>query len=266
MRPEEHTAKLAAASADADIGISRVMRSFFSHFDNALYTILLFGMLIFGLEGDLRGIDLLWFVVGWFVFLPQEWLTHVYVLHWICPRQPTLYRWMYRLHYGHHDLPNRHDLMYMPLWLTLPMTVGNYLAFRWLLPDLQAAHMAFCGALLGYLVFEAAHLLCHVPLPVHDGMWRRVRSRHLAHHFVDEQRCFSVSPPAQWIDRLTGRRHAGEGEPGALTGARSPLCRTLVPGLDLSWREQAREHFASRSSGDLYRSSTWLATGRRRHG
>jgi hypothetical protein len=251
------------AAPRADIGLGRVLREFFSHFDNALYSLLLLVVLAITLADGPRASDLVWFALGWLVFLPQEWLTHVYVLHWICPKRPLLYRWMYRLHYGHHDLPNRHDLMYMPMWLTLPMTVANYAAFCWLLPDLHAAHMAFAGALAGYLLFEGSHLLCHVPMPVR-GVWQRVRARHLAHHFVDEQRCYSVSPPAQWIDRLTGRRTVGEAEPGSLQGPRSPLCRTLVPGLDLRWRDEARQHFAPRSSGDLHRSRTWLVGRRRR--
>lgn len=249
----------AAAGQVVSMDFSALLREFFSHIDNALLgALLLLAVGVSAFEG-LQLVDALWFALGWLVFLPQEWLTHVHILHWRCPLREAVYRHMYRLHYGHHDLPNRHDLMYMPLWLTLPMTLANGLVFFAVLPNAQSARLAFAGALLGYLVFEISHLLCHVPMPV-SGIWARVRSRHLAHHFVDEQRCFAVSPPAQWIDRLTGHRAVGEGD--ALTPARgtsrSALCRTLLPGLDDAWRLRARAHFAHRSSGDVHRSRAWL--------
>jgi hypothetical protein len=235
-----------------------VLREFALPHDNGIFIALLAVAAGFLLAQGLHPLDIFWFAAGWAFFLPQEWLTHVYLLHWVCPRNETVYRWMYRLHYGHHDLPNRDDLMYMPLWLTLPMTACNYGFFLLVAPGVHASNALFAGALTGYLVFEWSHLMCHVPLPAR-GAWARIRERHLAHHFVDERRCHSVSPPAQWIDRLCGHRKAGEGEGGrALHGARSPLCRTIVPQLDPAWTERARRHFARRSSGDLHRSRLWL--------
>ena len=246
--------------------VSAVAREFLTHLDNALYVaLLLFTLGLVTLEGW-RYQDLLWFVLGGLFFLPQEWLTHVHVLHWICPARESVYLWMYRLHYGHHDLPNRHDLMFMPLWLTAPMTLANYGFFALVLPDQRAAHAAFCGALLGYLVFEWTHLLCHAPVQL-GGLCLRIRGRHLAHHFVDEQRCYAVSPLAQPIDLLTGHRAHGEGDPGsAPRNTRSPLCRVIVPGLDPSWTARARQRFVHRSNGDLHRSRLWLPVSERRHG
>jgi hypothetical protein len=258
-------AEAAEAKAASRVDLTAVLREFFSHFDNAGFGLVLLLVMGVTLAEGLKPADALWFALGWALFLPQEWLTHVHLLHWICPPKKTIYRWMYRLHYGHHDLPNRHDLMYMPLWLTLPMTAANYALFVAIAPTLHQAHAAFSGALVGYLLFEGSHLICHVPMPV-SGLWARIRARHLAHHFVDETRCFSVSPPAQWIDRVTGLRARGEGDHRAPLAARSPLCRTLVPGLDPTWIAAARRHFAARSSGDLHRSRLWLGGPRRPRG
>ena len=246
------------------VGLGAVLREFFSHRDNAAFGLLLL-LVVMSLAPAVKPSDALWFALGWVLFLPQEWLTHVYVLHWICPPRKALYRWMYRLHYGHHDLPNRHDLMYMPLWLTLPMTAANYVLFAAAAPSQHEAHAAFAGALVGYLLFEVSHLICHVPMPV-TGLWGRIRARHLAHHFIDETRCFSVSPPAQWIDRAAGLRARGESDCRPPQAVRSALCRTLVPGLDPAWTAAARQHFAARSSGDVNRSRLWLAGHRRPHG
>jgi hypothetical protein len=237
-----------------------VAADFARHPDNALFLLVLAACLgKLSIDGW-SWVDLVWFGLGWFAFLPQEWLTHIFVLHWVCPRNERIYRWMYRLHYGHHDMPNRHDLMYMPLWLTLPMTVVNLAMFVLLAPSLHAALVMFSGALMGYLMFEWSHLICHVPLRV-SGVWARIRARHHTHHFVDEHRGFSVSPPAQWIDRVTGL--ALEPSRDAI---RSPLCRTILPDLDPSWLERARERFRSRSSGDLYRSRLWLIEDMGKHG
>lgn len=269
MGPDQRPARAArrkAFATQAHTGLTAVAREFLSHLDNALYVALLLLTLALITQEGWRYQDVLWFALGWLFFLPQEWLTHVYLLHWICPARETVYRWMYRLHYGHHDLPNRHDLMFMPLWLTLPMTLANYLVFALLLPDQRATQAAFGGALLGYLVFEWTHLLCHAPVPL-GGLWSRIRSRHLAHHFIDERRCHAVSPLAQPIDRMTGHRTRGEGDPGhTRRNERSPLCRVIVPGLDRAWTARARQRFAHRSNGDLHRSRLWLPAGERRHG
>jgi hypothetical protein len=248
------------------VSLADVAREYFAYFDNALYVALLLAVLALVAADGLHLQDIGWFLLGWLFFLPQEWLTHVYVLHWICPLHETVYRRMYRLHYGHHDVPNRHDLMFMPLWLTLPMTLANYGLFALVLPDLHSAHSAFAGALFGYLLFEWMHLLCHVPVPLR-GMWLRIKSRHLAHHFIDEKRCYSVSPPAQPIDRMTGHRRHGEGDQRDTPATqRSSMCRTLISGVDPMWTARAREHFAHRSNGDVHRSRLWLPANRGRHG
>jgi len=239
-------ADLPDAAAPRERGRLRAWRigvEFLSHFDNLLYAIPFAGLVAYGLASGPGIADPVWFVAGWLAFLPQEWLTHVYILHWKGIRDERTYTWMYRLHYGHHDYPKRHDLMYMPLWLTVPMTSLNLGLFWLACPDARSMWAAFAGALGGYLLFEWSHLLCHVPYVPKARIWRDIRDRHLAHHFVTEHRWFSVSPPAQWIDTLA-RRDGPRSE-----AARSPTCRFLLEGLDPAWVERARAKFADRSSG-----------------
>ena len=241
-----------AAPVRTGIGWGDAVLAFLSCRDNLLYVLLCLGLVGAGLASGPRWSDGGWFLLGWIAFLPQEWLTHVYVLHWTRIRGEGSYRWMYRLHYGHHDFPRRDDLMYMPLWLTVPMTLANLALFLWLCPGTRAGLAAFAGAMLGYIVFEWSHLLCHLPLVPRSALWRRIRERHLAHHFVNETRWYSVSPPAQFIDRLTGKAGARAAAP------RSGSTRHLIDALDPGWLARARERFAHRSSGDLEQSALWL--------
>jgi hypothetical protein len=198
--------------------------------------------------------DLAWLVLGWIVFVPQEYFTHVYILHCPLPRSRRLYFWLYRLHYGHHDFPKRDDLMYMPLWLTIPMMFGNVLLLWLITPDWRAQAAAFCGTVTAYLVFEWAHLLCHVPYVPKSARWRDARRQHLLHHFYDEKQWFAVTPGMEMMDRLMGSHPERE------QLARSPSCRLL--GLDAAdpWVEQARARFASRSTGSVSCSRLWNGT------
>jgi len=203
--------------------------------------------------------DLGWLVFGVLFFIPQEYLTHVHLLHARMPWHRRAYLWMYRLHYGHHDAPRRHDLMYMPLWLTLPMLAAN-VGVLWLLtPTARTFWAAFGGALLGYIVFEWTHLLCHVPYVPKSRLWRHVRTQHLLHHYADEQRGYAVAPWSLVMDRLAGTQVV----PGQR--ARSATCRTLGLADDHPWLLEARRLHASGGNGNAEASRLWQrAAGARR--
>lgn len=238
--------------ARAGIGWGDAAFAFLRCRDNLAFVLLCASLVATGLASGPRWSDPGWFLLGWLLFLPQEWLTHVYVLHWTRIGSERGYRWMYRLHYGHHDFPRRDDLMYMPPWLTVPMTLANLAMFLWLCDSTRAGLAAFAGAVLGYIVFEWSHLLCHLPLVPRSALWRAIRERHLAHHYVNETLWYSVSPPAQFIDRLTGKAAV------RATAARSGRSRLLLAELDQGWLERARDRFAGRSTGDLEQSALWL--------
>lgn len=237
------------------VTLADVHLEFLSHRDNWPFIALAAGIAI-GLLGTGPGLaDVGWLALGLAVFVPQEYFTHVHLLHAKLPRSQRLYTWMYRLHYGHHDQPRRHDLMYMPLWLTLPMMGGNVLLLWALTPDARAFWAAFGGALVGYLVFEWSHLLCHVPFVPGSRLWRHVRTQHLLHHFQNERAGFSVAPWSLGMDRLMRTQAARCAE------MRSPNCRFL--GLDAGhpWITAARARFAHRSNGDASASRLWQRAG-----
>lgn len=234
------------------IGLVDVHREFVSHADNAPFLLLLAGIVVGLLATGPRAADLAWLAFGLLLFIPQEYATHVLLLHRKPARSERAYRWQYRLHHGHHDHPKRHDLMYMPLWLTLPMMAANVALFVLLTPEPRAFWAAFGGATFGYLAFEWSHLLCHVPYVPRSRLWRHVRTQHLLHHHADETRGFAVAPWSLFMDTLMRTR----AERGACV--RSPHCRHLGLPADHPWIAAARQHFADRSSGDLTASRLWL--------
>jgi 4-hydroxysphinganine ceramide fatty acyl 2-hydroxylase len=255
MAEIDTTAALVAPRTRHRVSLLDVHIEFASHTDNALF-MALFAAIAGGLAATgAQWRDALWLGVGLLVFIPQEYFTHVLVLHRKLPQTQRVYEWFYRLHYGHHDHPRRHDLMYMPAWLTLPMMAANAALLWAATPDFRAFAAAYAGAVLGYVVFEFSHLLCHVPYAPKSALWKHVRSLHLLHHFSDERRAYAVAPWSLFIDRLMGTAMQRNGE------ERSPTCRHLGLPADHPWLAAARQRFAHRSNGNATGSKLWLRIG-----
>jgi len=234
----------------------QVQIEFLSHADNWVFIAPAVAIVVGLLASQPGWSDLLWLGLGVLLFIPQEYFTHVHVLHAPLPAKLRPYLWMYRLHYGHHDHPRRNDLMYMPLWLTLPMLAANVALFWLITPDQRAFFAAFGGALLGYIVFEWSHLMCHVPYVPTGRLCKHVRSQHLLHHFADEQRAYSVAPWSLGMDRMMGTRNDPK--------RRSATCRHLGLPADHPWLDIARQRFAGNSNGDAGASRLWQRISRGR--
>ena len=238
------------------VSLLDVQIEFGTHPDNALFLALLAAIAAGLLATGPMLRDALWLGLGLLVFIPQEYFTHVHLLHRRLPRTQRVYEWFYRLHYGHHDHPRRHDLMYMPAWLTLPMMAANIAALWLVTPDTRAFAAAYGGALLGYIVFEFSHLLCHVPYAPGSRLWKQVRALHLLHHFSDERAGFSVAPWSLFMDRAMGTAIQRDAAP------RSATCRHLGLPADHAWLAAARARYAGNSNGDATGSRLWQRTQR----
>lgn len=239
-------------------GLGDALPVFLGHWDVHVYLLPCLAML--GLTAWLQPgpSGLLWFLAGWLVFLPQEYLSHVFILHVPFRKEwkgTWFYRLLYRMHYGHHDHPKRFDLMFIPLWLTLPLAAANGIAFRMLFQDPFTLMMLMSGLFAGYLFFEWSHLFCHLPYQPRTRIGKRIRNRHAWHHHRNETRWFSVSWPALPFDSLGGTEGRTDTVPV------SPSARFL--GLDETDPRIAacRSRFAHQSSGTLECSRLWLSQG-----
>ncbi len=138
---------------------------------------------------------------GWLLYLPQEYFSHVWVFHGVMPKHKTLYRLLYRLHLGHHDKPRRLDLLFTPMWYTLPALFLNIVIYALLTQNAARTAALSTGLILGYLMFEWWHLVVHSPYEPGPIM-RYVRNQHMGHHHWNERRWYTISPPALILDVL----------------------------------------------------------------
>lgn len=139
------------------------------------------------------------FVTGWIIYLPEEYLSHVLVFHGPLFKNKHMYRLMYRLHLGHHDKPRRIDLLFTPLWYTLPALLLNVVIFSIVTNDAYQIAALTSGLIFGYLLFEWWHLIVHSPYQL-NSVLRYVRNQHMGHHHWNERRWFTISPPALILD------------------------------------------------------------------
>lgn len=134
-------------------------------------------------------------VVGILAWWPvQEWLIHVYLLHWK-PRQvgpitldfPTAQR-----HRRHHRHPQVVEWSYLPLaGIAIAMPIQLTL-WHVLLP----VHLAWTALGMFFalsLHYEWVHVMSHMPYRPRVAWYRHLREKHLLHHYRNEDRWLGVS-------------------------------------------------------------------------
>jgi hypothetical protein len=140
----------------------------------------------------------------------NEYNLHRYVFHLTPPRRQWAFDLLYRAHYGHHDFPTNHKLFFVPVWVAIPMLLGNF-ALLWGVLSLLDVPQAFwiavavvpAGGVLTFLGYEWFHMTAHLTVPK-TAVERHVTRLHNQHHFRDFSKWFHVSPGGQIIDRMMG--------------------------------------------------------------
>jgi hypothetical protein len=140
----------------------------------------------------------------------NEYNLHRYVFHLPPPRRQWAFNLLYVAHYGHHDFPTNTKLFFVPIWVALPMLLGNGLALWAVLALFGISHAAWIavaivpvGGVLTFLVYEWFHMTAHLNLPK-TRVERYVTTLHNQHHFRDFNKWFHVSPGGAVIDRAMG--------------------------------------------------------------
>jgi hypothetical protein len=164
-------------------------------------------------------------VVGWWAFWPiQEWLIHVFILHfrprqvlgvWIDPATP-------RSHRAHHADPWDLGETWIPRWVhpyALPLAAAIWLG---LAPSLALGATGLATYLLMATHYEWCHYIAHIPWTPDLRFYKELKRAHLNHHFRDEKQWWGVS--MRLADRLLGTG------PDASTVAPSPTCRAMPGG------------------------------------
>ncbi len=151
----------------------------------------------------------------------QEWLIHVYILHFrprvIAGR--SLDFDVPRKHRAHHRDPWNLDILFIPLGsyaFSLPL-----LALLWwaVTPGPRLALMGLAAHLLGALHYEWVHFLVHTRVQPRTRLYRRLWRNHRLHHFKNEHYWYGVT--------RTGADHWLGTDPDPEVVPRSDTARTL---------------------------------------
>ncbi|GAB1464291.1 sterol desaturase family protein [Pedobacter sp.] len=132
---------------------------------------------------------------GWLAFGLFIWTITEYVLHrWIFHFYPTS-TWGKRIHFifhgVHHDYPNDANRLVMPPSASIPLALGFYFLFDWLLPD-TTVYAFFIGFIGGYLFYDMVHYALH-HANFKSGFWKTLKHHHMLHHYQDASKGFGVS-------------------------------------------------------------------------
>lgn len=255
-------------NAMASVTLAAVAKQFFSDRSTQVYSLLLAVTLSIYMVGALNvapevfsstsmpdvSAAIMWCAFGWFLYLVQEYISHVWIFHMSPPKSLNGYRLLYRLHMGHHDRPKRLDILATPMWFTFPILLLNAALMVMLAPTAWIACLLLLGLLSGYLMFEWFHLLVHTPYPLRNSWLRFIQQRHLAHHYKNENRWFTVTPLGSLIDDLMGTG----GSVDRATSSKNPRNGTLEPTDPRVLF--ARQYYSSQSDGTPEESELWLGT------
>ena len=135
-------------------------------------------------------------LIGLILYWPiQEWLIHVFILHFkpveilgvkIDPRLSRKHRW-------HHRNPSNTELIFIPLHTYLYSLAS--VCFLWFLITPTSA-LALTGITAHFLLalnYEWVHYLVHCRLPLKSHYYRRLWRNHMLHHFKNEKYWYGVS-------------------------------------------------------------------------
>ncbi|WP_432719542.1 hypothetical protein R0381_000324 [Jeongeupia wiesaeckerbachi] len=237
------------------IYLSALRRAYFSDHSVLFYGALSVGCAAAALAQLPWSQSLLCAAIGWALYLSEEYFSHIVIFHGRIPRNAFLYRLLYRLHLGHHDKPRRLDLLFTPVWYTLPALLLNAALFYWVTADVWQTAALSAGLMGGYLMFEWWHLIVHSPYEP-GPVLRYVRQQHMGHHHWNENRWFTISPAALVFDVMCqtgGKVHDAPRSKNPPTAGLDEDDARLV---------RAREHFRTGSDWNENESAIWQLVGK----
>lgn len=128
----------------------------------------------------------------------------VYPLVWYCLHRWVLHsRWMFkvpflaatwkRIHYDHHQDPNRLEILFGALHTTLPTIALATAPLGYAIGGVGGALAAFATGLITTCVYEFCHCIQHLAYKPKSKMLTVMKARHMAHHFHDERGNFGIT-------------------------------------------------------------------------
>lgn len=134
--------------------------------------------------------------IGIIVFAyPAVWYAlHRWVLHsnWMF-KVPFLASTWKRIHYDHHQDPNRLEVLFGALHTTLPTIALIAIPVGYAIGGVGGAAAAFGAGLVTTCVYEFVHCIQHLAYKPRLQLIAEMKKRHMAHHFHDENGNFGIT-------------------------------------------------------------------------
>lgn len=142
-----------------------------------------------------------WIAGGWVFWTLTEYWLHRLVFHFE-PEDGIGAKLHWIIHGVHHDHPNDPMRLVMPPSVSVPLALGFWALFHWVIGG-QHADLFACGFLVGYLAYDMTHYHLHHHKP-RTRLGKLLYELHMRHHFQDHTRGFGVAAP--WWDTAFGTR------------------------------------------------------------
>lgn len=169
---------------------------FFSRIDYKVPLFIYVPLILVFLYRSLFVIDInLWYVLplivlGLAVWTFAEYNLHRFVFHWMPPGK--LGKKIHFMFHGvHHDYPRDSKRLVMVPAVSLPLAVGFYFLFRWILGPAYVEPF-FVGFVIGYLFYDMTHYALH-HANFKSKFWLELKQHHMVHHYSDPDNGFGVS-------------------------------------------------------------------------
>lgn len=152
----------------------------------------LFGLLLLAQLLFARHLSWPQLMLGVFAWTFLEYAFHRFAFH-----SPSTHRMMAKLNDGkhamHHEKPGAMEHMTVPL-LFAGVLYGGIFGLYWLPTSTSSALSFGSGVLVGYLVYEFTHYMCHKLHPK-THILKKLKRYHMEHHFLNKDSRFGVTSP-----------------------------------------------------------------------
>lgn len=129
------------------------------------------------------------------VLYPLAWyVLHRWVLHsrWMFKVDFLAATWK-RIHYDHHQDPNHLEVLFGALHTTLPTIALVTAPIGYAIGGLGGALAALATGLLTTCFYEFCHCIQHLAYKPKAKFLQEMKSRHMAHHFHDENGNYGIT-------------------------------------------------------------------------
>ena len=135
-----------------------------------------------------------------------EYVLHRFLLHnRVLYKSPLTAAVWKRIHYDHHQDPNRLDVLFGSPSNTLLAIYAPSLPLGYVIGGWSGALACSAVALAIFAFYEFCHCVQHLNFVPKSAWLRRIKKHHMAHHFHNETGNFGIT--TIFVDRLVGTRY-----------------------------------------------------------